>query len=65
MRRIAAWPDTAGLDDGPLVRRIRRGDRVEASAITDLAARSIIRARTADAGMEGAVSGRSLRIGAT
>ena len=48
MRRIAAWRVAAGLDDGPLFRRIRRGDRVEASAITDRAARSIIRARAAD-----------------
>ena len=64
MRRIAAWRDAAGLDDGPLFRRIRRGDRVEASAITDRAARSIIRARAADAGIEGNVSGHSLRIGA-
>lgn len=64
MRRIAAWHDAAGLDDGPLFRRIRRGDRVEASAITDRAARSIIQARAADAGIEGRVSGHSLRIGA-
>ena len=64
MRRIAAWRGAAGLDDGPLFRRIRRGDRVEASAITDRAARSIIQARAADAGIEGRVSGHSLRIGA-
>ena len=64
MRRIAAWRDAAGLDDGPVFRRIRRGDRVEASAITDRAARSIIRARAADARIEGRVSGHSLRIGA-
>ena len=63
MRRIAAWRDAAGLDDGLLFRRIRRGDRVEASAITDRAARSIIQAR-ATAGIEGRVSGNSLRIGA-
>ena len=64
LRRIAAWRDAAGLDDGPLFRRIRRGDRMEASAITDGAAHSIIQARAADAGIEGRVSGHSLRIGA-
>ena len=61
---VAGLRDAAGLDDGPLFRRIRRGDRVEASAITDRAARSIIQARAADAGIEGRVSGHSLRIGA-
>ena len=34
MRRIAAWRDAVGLDDGPLFRRIRRGDKVQTSAIT-------------------------------
>ena len=61
---VAGLRDAAGLDDGPLFRRIRRGDRVEASAITDRAARSIIQARAADAWIEGRVSGHSLRIGA-
>ena len=64
MRRIAAWREAAGVDAGPLFRRIRRGDHVEGSAITDRAARSIIRARAAEAGIEGHVSGHSLRIGA-
>ena len=62
--RIAAWREAAGVDAGPLFRRIRRGDHVEASAITDRAARSIIQARAAEAGIEGGVSGHSLRIGA-
>ena len=64
MRRLAAWRQAAGIHDGPLFRRIRRGDRVGASAITDRAARSIIQARAADAGIDGRVSGHSLRIGA-
>ena len=46
------------------MRSIRRGDRVEPSAITDRAARSIIQTRAADVGIEGRVSGHSLRIGA-
>ena len=64
MRRIAAWRVAAGLDDGPLFRRIRRGESVGGSALSDRAARSIIKARAADAGIEGRVSGHSLRIGA-
>ena len=64
MRRIAAWREASGIHEGPLFRRLRRGDRVEASAISDRAARSVIRARAADAGIEGRVSGHSLRIGA-
>ena len=64
MRRIAACRDAAGLDDGPMFRLIRQGDGLEASAITDRAARYIIRARAADAGIEGLVFGNSLRIGA-
>ena len=64
MRRIAAWREAGGIHDGPLFRRIRRGDHVEASAITSRAARSIIQARAADAGIDGRVSGHSLRIGA-
>ena len=51
MRRLATWRDAAGIEDGPLFRRIRRGDHVEASAITDRAARSIIQARAAEAGI--------------
>ena len=64
MRRIAAWRAAGDIEAGPLFRRLRRGDHVEASAITDRAARSIIRARAAEAGIEGRVSGHSLRIGA-
>ena len=41
MRRIAAWREAGGIHDGPLFRRIRRGDHVEASAITSRAARSM------------------------
>lgn len=64
MRQIAAWQKAGAVHAGPLFRRIRRGDRVEASAVTDRAVRSIIQARAADAGIEGRVSGHSLRFGA-
>ena len=64
MRRLAAWREATGIHAGPLFRRIRQGDHVEASAITARAARSIIQTRAAEAGIEGRVSGHSLRIGA-
>ena len=64
MRRLAAWREATGIHAGPLFRRIRRGDHVEDSAITARAARSIIQTRAAEAGIEGRVSGHSLRIGA-
>ena len=64
MRRLAAWRDAAGIEDGPPFRRIRRGDHVEAGAILARAARSIIQGHTAAVDIEGNVSGHSLRIGA-
>ena len=63
MRRITAWRDAGGIHDGPLFRRIRCNGVVLAEAITDRAARAIIQARAAEAGIEGRVSGHSLRIG--
>lgn len=63
MRRLAAWRDAGEVHDGPLFRRVRRGGHVEGRAITDRAARSIIRDRAAAAGIEGRVSGHSLRVG--
>ncbi len=60
----ASWREAAGVHDGPLFRRIRRGDKVQDTAITDRAARAIIRRRAAEAGIEGRISGHSLRVGA-
>ena len=56
----------AGLRDGPLFRRVRRGGRVEGDPGRRLsvnAIRRIIRSRAAAAGIEGRVSGHSLRVG--
>ncbi len=60
MRRHPAWREAGGIEASPLFRRIHRGDHVEASVITDRAARSIFQARAAEAGIEGRVSGHSL-----
>jgi len=64
MQRVTAWRDAAGVHDGPLFRRIRRGDKVQAETISARAARDIIRRRAAEAGIEGRITGHSLRVGA-
>ena len=56
----------AGHRDGPLFRRVRRGGRVEGDPGRRLsvnAIRRIIRRRAAAVGIEGRVSGHSLRVG--
>ena len=65
VRRVRAW--LAAADDprdGPLFRRIRRGGTVQADRITPRAVETIIKRRAAAAGIEGSVSGHSLRVGA-
>ena len=64
MRRIRAWQEAAGVHDGPLFRQVRRGGHVQPGALSDRSARAIIQARAAEAGIEGRVSGHSLRVGA-
>lgn len=64
MGRLSAWTKAADITDGYLFRRIRRGGHIQDNAMTDRAAREIIRKRAADAGIEGRVSGHSLRVGA-
>lgn len=64
MRRILAWQEAGDVHEGPLFRRVRRGGAVQAGAISDRAAREIIRRRAAAAGIEGRISGHSPRVGA-
>ena len=57
---------SAGHQDGPLFRRVRRGGRVEGDPGRRLsvnAIRRIIRSRAAAVGIESRVSGHSLRVG--
>ena len=66
VKRVNAWLDAAGHQDGPLFRRVRRGGRVEGDPGRRLsvnAIRQIIRSRAAAVGIEGRVSGHSLRVG--
>ncbi len=64
VRRVRGWLDIAGHVDGPLFRSLRRGGHVQPRRLTPNAIRLIIRRRAAAAGIEGNVSGHSLRIGA-
>ena len=63
MAAVREWQCVSGVDSGPLFRRVRRGGRVEAGAITDHGARKVLKARAAAAGVKGRVSGHSLRVG--
>ncbi len=64
VRRVQVWLDAAGHRAGPMFRRVRRGGVVGNERIADRSLRRIIARRAADAGVEGRISGHSLRVGA-
>ena len=53
----------ADITDGALFRYIRRGDHIQSDRLTPHSARRIIKKRAANAGVEGFISGHSLRVG--
>ena len=61
--KVKAWMDAAGIEDGPVFRRLFRGDRVGNKALSTVSVRNIIKHRCAAAGIDGKVSGHSLRVG--
>lgn len=61
--KVKAWMDAAGIDEGPVFRRLFRGDRVGNKALSTVSVRNIIKHRCAAAGIDGKVSGHSLRVG--
>ena len=63
LKLIRRYRRKADIEDGALFRRIRRGDHVTGERLTDVSARRIIKARANDAGVEGFISGHSLRVG--
>ena len=63
MARVEAWLEAAGLEGGRLFRSLRKGGSVQGS-ITPRAVRTIFARRAEAAGVEGRVSGHSLRVGA-
>ena len=61
--RIKTWMDAAGIDEGAVFRRLHRGDRIGRHALSTVSVRNIIKRRCAAAGIDGDVSGHSLRVG--
>ena len=62
--RVKRWMEAAHIQDGPLFRRVRRGGKsVGEAALSTVTVRNVIKRRCADSGLEGAVSGHSLRVG--
>lgn len=60
---IERYQKRSGITSGALFRRIRRGDHIQVERLSDYSARRIIQKRAADAGVEGFISGHSLRVG--
>ena len=63
MRRLTAWTAAAGITSGPVFVRVRKNGRLGDKALSAVSIRQIIRARCQAAGVEGRVSGHSLRVG--
>lgn len=60
---ISKYREKAEITRGALFRHIRRGGHIQTSRLTDVSARWIIKKRAADAGVDGFISGHSLRVG--
>ena len=63
MRAVMAWQEAAGVHDGALFRAMRRGGHVQPGGMSTVACRNIIVRRAKAAGIEGRVSGHSMRVG--
>ena len=62
-RVLKRYRKMGDISEGALFRRIRRGDHIHKERLTAHSARRIIKKRSADAGVEGFISGHSLRVG--
>ena len=60
---ISRYCETGGIADGALFRRIRRGHHISDSRLTVDGVRKIIKRRAREAGLQGNISGHSLRVG--
>ena len=60
--RVRAWMAAAGIEDGPLFQRLDKAGQPRGRLSTQ-SIRAIIQRRAQDAGIEGRVSGHSLRVG--
>ena len=60
---LKQYRERAGITRGALFRHIRRGDHIQSNRLNPHSARRIIKKRAADAGVDGFISGHSLRVG--
>ena len=60
---IRRYCEAGNITEGALFRRMRRGDNITSHRLTVDGARKIIKRRACEAGLEGKISGHSLRIG--
>ena len=62
-RVLKRYRKMGDISEGALFRRIRRGDHIHNERLTAHSTRRIIKKRATDAGIEGFISGHSLRVG--
>ena len=60
---LKRYSEQAGITDGAVFRHIRRGDHIQSTRLHPHSARRIIKKRAIDAGVDGFISGHSLRVG--
>ena len=60
---LKRYLERGGITEGSVFRQIRRGDHLQPIRLNSHSARRIIKKRAADAGVEGFISGHSLRVG--
>ncbi len=60
---IRRYCEAGGITTGALFRRIRRGDNITSGRLSVQGARNAIKGRAHEAGVEGFISGHSLRVG--
>ena len=60
---LKQYRERAEIRRGAVFRHIRRGDHIQSNRLTPHSARRVIKKRAADAGVEGFISGHSLRVG--
>lgn len=60
---IRRYCEVGGITTGALFRRIRRGDNITSGRLSVQGARNAIKRRAHEAGVEGIISGHSLRVG--
>ena len=60
---LKRYHQRAGITRGAMFRHIRRGDHIQPNRLTPHSARRIIKKRATHAGVDGFISGHSLRVG--